>query len=157
MQHLIDIQRVDALAELPDETLQAWLELALSEQTVACELSVRLVDRQEMQALNRDYRQRDYPTNVLSFPADLPPSIQDQLEYRLLGDIVVCTPVLRQEAQEQGKSLHAHAAHLLIHGCLHLLGFDHEEDAEASIMEEREIELFARLNIADPYAQREHG
>ncbi len=155
MQHLIDIQRADDLSELSDANLISWAECALAEQEMACELSLRLVDDAEMSALNRDYRGRDYPTNVLSFPADLPESIQAELSHRLLGDVVICTAVLQREANEQGKSLHDHAAHLVVHGCLHLLGLDHQDELQAQCMEAREIALLARLGIADPYLNRE--
>ena len=101
----------------------------------------------EGQSLNHTYRGKDYATNVLSFPADLPP----ELDLPLLGDLVVCAPVVAREATEQHKQLNAHWAHMVIHGCLHLLGYDHIDDAEADEMEALERELLAQLGIADPY------
>src|SRR5690606_7773710 len=114
----------------------------------ATELSIRIVDDAEARALNRDYRNRDYATNVLSFPADLPPGIT----VPLIGDIVLCAPVIAREAQEQGKALGDHYAHLAIHGVLHLLGFDHGTDAEAARMEALETRILAGLGIGNPYA-----
>jgi probable rRNA maturation factor len=106
------------------------------------------VDTKEACSLNRHYRGKDYATNVLSFPADLPPEMQ----VPLLGDLVICAPVVAKEAAEQGKSLAAHYAHLTIHGVLHLLGLDHEDEREAEAMERIERELLADLGYADPYA-----
>jgi probable rRNA maturation factor len=143
----LDIQRASASADLPDdESFRLWAGLALQNRP-GHELTIRLVDEEESQALNRDYRHKDYPTNVLSFPADLPP----ELNIPLLGDLVVCAPVVAREAQEQGKPLQAHWAHMVIHGCLHLTGYDHIEDAEADEMESLERQLLAQLGIADPY------
>ncbi|WP_339844913.1 rRNA maturation RNase YbeY [uncultured Halopseudomonas sp.] len=143
----LDIQRASTSADLPDdESFRLWAGLALQNRP-GHELTIRLVDEEESQALNRDYRHKDYPTNVLSFPADLPP----ELNIPLLGDLVVCAPVVAREAQEQGKPLQAHWAHMVIHGCLHLTGYDHIEDAEADEMESLERQLLAQLGIADPY------
>lgn len=113
----------------------------------AAELSVRIVDEAEGRSLNRDYRGRDYATNVLSFPAELPPGI----DVPLLGDIVMCAPVIAQEALEQHKTIRDHYAHLTVHGVLHLLGLDHDTDAHATRMEALETRILAALGIADPY------
>ncbi len=110
-------------------------------------LSIRLVDAEEGQALNAQYRHKDYPTNVLSFPAELP----DGVELPLLGDLVLCVPVVEREAAEQGKPLLHHWAHLTIHGVLHLLGHDHLQEDEAAAMEALEVQALARLGIPDPY------
>ncbi|MFO1495002.1 MAG: rRNA maturation RNase YbeY [Lysobacterales bacterium] len=110
-------------------------------------LSVRVVDEDEGRALNRQYRHKDYATNVLSFPADPAPSGGP----RFLGDLALCAPVVAREAAEQGKPLKAHYAHLCIHGVLHLLGFDHETEAEAERMEALEVRALAALAIANPY------
>ena len=133
-----------------EKRLQRWLDtayeaLALSE---ALELTVRLVDNDEMQELNREYRGKDAPTNVLSFPCDwdLPE------EPRLLGDIVIAAAVVNREAKEQKKNADAHWAHITVHGFLHLLGYDHIEDADAEKMENTERDILARLGYPDPYA-----
>lgn len=133
-----------------EKRLQRWLDtayetLALSE---ALELTVRLVDNDEMQELNREYRGKDAPTNVLSFPCDwdLPE------EPRLLGDVVIAAAVVNREAKEQKKSAEAHWAHITIHGFLHLLGYDHIEDSDAEKMESAERDILDRLGYADPYA-----
>ncbi|GGC99887.1 rRNA maturation RNase YbeY [Halopseudomonas salina] len=143
----LDIQRASTAAELPDdESFRHWAGLALSDRP-GHELTIRLVDEEESQTLNREYRHKDYPTNVLSFPADLPP----ELNIPLLGDLVICAPVVAREAEEQEKPLQAHWAHMVIHGCLHLIGYDHMEDAQADEMESLERQLLAQLGIADPY------
>ncbi len=111
------------------------------------ELSVRVVDREEMRELNARYRQRDKPTNVLSFPVDLPPGVNAPL----LGDIVLCAPVVRDEAHAQGKSLQAHWDHMLVHGILHLLGYDHESEHDATVMEALERRALASLGWPCPY------
>ena len=145
----VDIQRACDIAEQPDDdSLRRWASLALRDHP-GKELTIRLVDAVESQTLNRDYRDKDYPTNVLSFPADLPP----ELDIPLLGDLVICVPVVNREAQEQGKTSAAHWAHMVIHGCLHLLGHDHIEDDEAEVMEQLERQLLAELGIADPYLE----
>lgn len=109
------------------------------------QLTVRLVDQDEARQLNTDYRQRDYATNVLTFPYGTTP------DGYLHADIVLCLPVLTQEAAEQGKTLDNHAAHLLIHGVLHALGYDHESDEAADVMESLEIQVLASFAIANPY------
>jgi probable rRNA maturation factor len=116
------------------------------------EISLRLVDETEMRALNHRYRGRDGATNVLSFPADLPPGLPDDAELSLLGDIVICAPVVRREASEQNKSEAAHWDHMLVHGVLHLLGYDHVDDDEAECMEALERDTLAELGHSDPYA-----
>jgi probable rRNA maturation factor len=136
--------------EVPDETdLRRWCELALRQRTADSELTIRLVDEAEGRELNRTWRQKDYATNVLSFPADVPDGL---LDIPLLGDLVICAPVVEREAAEQGKAPQAHWAHLVIHGCLHLLGYDHIDDHEAEEMESLERQLLAELGHADPYA-----
>jgi probable rRNA maturation factor len=110
-------------------------------------VSVRIVDTEEGQALNLQYRGRDYATNVLSFPVELPPGVN----LPLIGDLVICAPVVAREAAEQGKKPADHWAHLTIHGTLHLLGYDHIDEAEAETMEALETRVLAGLGIADPY------
>jgi len=139
---------------VPSEALfQQWCETAVRMRKGDSELTIRLVDVPEGRELNNTYRHKDYATNVLSFPADVP---DDMLDIPLLGDLVICVAVVEREAAEQGKSLEAHWAHLVIHGCLHLLGFDHEEDEEAEEMEALERTLLAELGHPDPYADDEH-
>ena len=129
-------------------TLRAYAEAALAGRRKDGELSVRIVDADEGRALNRDYRHKDYATNVLSFPAELPPGVP----LPILGDLVLCAPVIAREAEEQGKPLKHHYAHMLVHGVLHLLGHDHMDEAEAEAMEAIEREVLAGLGIPDPYA-----
>ena len=129
---------------------EKWLEIALQDQGDVS-LAVRVVDTGEMQALNARYRGKDKPTNVLSFPADLPEAVIENLDARPLGDIVICAPVVGHEAGKQGKPPADHWAHLAIHGALHLLGHDHQGDAEAEAMESLEVKCLAALGIPDPY------
>ena len=143
----IEVQR-ESEADVPDDAaFRAWVEAALADRGKPAALSVRIVDAEEGRALNARWRERDRPTNVLSFPADLPP----ELELPLLGDLVLCAPVVLREAAEQGKRPLDHWAHLVIHGVLHLLGMDHQDDSEAEEMEQREREILAVLGIGDPY------
>ena len=151
MQVELDLQLASEAAALPDEAqLRRWCELALRQRTADSELTIRLVDEAEGRELNHTWRHKDYATNVLSFPADVPDEL---LDIPLLGDLVICVPVVEREAREQGKTLEAHWAHLVIHGCLHLLGYDHLEDEEAEEMEALERELLAELGHPDPYAE----
>jgi probable rRNA maturation factor len=132
----------------PDSFRQwAAAALAVARRRRASELSIRLVDATEGRELNRHYRERDYATNVLSFPADLPPGVR----LPLLGDLIICAPVIAREAVEQGKPLRHHYAHMTVHGVLHLLGHDHLIDAEAERMEALERRALAGLGIPDPY------
>ena len=129
-----------------------WVNTALESRIREADLAIRIVDMDEGRALNRHYRGKDYATNVLSFPADVP---DEFLDIPLLGDLVICIAVVEREAAEQGKALEAHWAHLVIHGCLHLLGYDHIEDEEAEEMEALERTLLAELGHPDPYADDE--
>ena len=135
---------------LPAATsFKRWTEAALfaARHRKPAELSIRIVDAREGRALNRRYRDRDYATNVLSFPVELPPGVASPL----LGDLAICAPVVAREAREQGKALRDHYAHLTVHGVLHLLGFDHQEDADAARMEKLETGILAKLGVPDPY------
>ncbi|WP_312233098.1 rRNA maturation RNase YbeY [Stutzerimonas nitrititolerans] len=146
----LDLQRVSQDEAPGDEDFRRWCELALRQRSADSELTIRLVDEAEGHELNHTWRQKDYATNVLSFPADVPDEL---LDIPLLGDLVICVPVVAREAAEQGKPLEAHWAHLVIHGCLHLLGYDHIDDAEADEMEALERQLLAELGHPDPYAE----
>ena len=128
-------------------SFRRWVAAALDGRIREADLAIRLVDDKEGRALNRHYRGKDYATNVLSFPADLPEGVK----LPLLGDLVICVPVVVREAAEQGKRLNDHYAHLTVHGALHLLGWDHEDEREAECMEQLEREILASLGIADPY------
>ncbi|MGF6712097.1 putative rRNA maturation factor [Luteibacter sp. W1I16] len=130
-------------------SFRRWVEAALkgARRRKATEVAIRIVDADEGRALNLQYRGRDYATNVLSFPADLPPG----LNLPLIGDLVICAPVVVREAAEQGKKPADHWAHLTVHGTLHLLGYDHIDEAEAEAMEGLETRVLAGLGIADPY------
>jgi len=143
----VDVQNATAMEPLPEDAqFNLWVETALREHDVA-ELTLRLVDRDESRELNSRYRGKDKPTNVLSFPAELPPG----LDIPLLGDIVICAPLVGEESEVQHKSLQAHWAHLVIHGVLHLLGHDHQDEQEAAEMEAIEVELLASLGYGNPY------
>lgn len=140
-----------ALREQPDTLPDAGLEAAVRAGE-PLELAIRLVGEPESRTLNHDYRGKDKPTNVLSFPAELPDMVLAELEERPLGDLVICAPVVAREAAEQGKPLNAHYAHLTVHGVLHLLGLDHEDEREAEAMEAIERAILAELGHADPYS-----
>ena len=136
----------------PDDAIREWVlrAAAVAGQDGDYAVSVRVVDEDEMHALNRDYRDQDKATNVLSFPAGdidgLPPG-----EAPILGDLVVCAGVVTREAAEQGKAVVDHWSHMVVHGTLHLLGYDHMTDSEAAAMERLERDILAGLGIADPY------
>lgn len=132
-------------------SFRKWVATALTGRIRDADLAIRVVGAKEGRALNRHYRGKDYATNVLSFPADLPEGLPDGVRLPLLGDLVICAPVVAREAREQGKPLNAHYAHLTVHGTLHLLGWNHEDPREAECMERLEREILARLGIADPY------
>ncbi len=146
----LDVQLAFDADNLPTEQqLQTWIDVALSECTHDTELVIRIVDESESASLNQHYRNKTGPTNILSFPfeaPDLPDFASD-----LLGDLVICAPVVAKEALNQQKLLHHHWAHIVIHGVLHLLGYDHIDDDEAEIMEQKEIALLQHLNINNPY------
>ena len=134
-------------------SFRKWVAAALEGRIREADLAVRLVDAREGRALNRHYRGKDYATNVLSFPADMAEGVKlpKGVKMPLLGDLVLCAPVVAREAREQKKPLAAHYAHLTVHGTLHLLGWNHEDAREADCMEALEREILAGLGIADPY------
>ena len=146
----IEVQVAVTAAAVPDAgQLRAWAARALQQQAEAAELVIRVVDEAEITALNRAYRGKDGPTNVLSFPSELPAEVGSTL----LGDIIICAPVVARECVLQDKSPEAHWAHLVIHGVLHLLGFDHHTEAEAARMEALEVRLLDELGFSDPYRE----
>jgi len=136
------------------ERLSAWAAAALDAAgRPGSMITVRVVGAEEGRALNRDYRGRDCPTNVLSFPfAEIPPEAMAEIGGPYIGDLVICAPVVAREAAEQGKPAAAHWAHMVVHGVLHLAGHDHRDDSEAEAMEARERGILAGLGVADPYA-----
>ena len=132
-------------------SFRRWVAAALDGRIREADLAIRIVGSREGRALNRHYRGRDYATNVLSFPADLPEGLPEGIRMPLLGDLVLCAPVIAREAKEQHKPLTAHYAHLTVHGALHLLGWDHGDDVEAEAMEQLERGILAGLGLPDPY------
>jgi len=153
----IDLQIACDADNLPNEAdIQRWVEAALEGRKEDADVCIRIVDNDESQALNLEYRGKDKPTNVLSFPFEVPAELIEMgvdLEGMdaTLGDLIVCAPVVAAEASEQKKTLDAHWAHMVVHGCLHLLGFDHIKDDEADIMEALERDILAELGFDDPY------
>ena len=145
----------DGQAAPTQDLLHRWLSATLNAAqytATAAEVSVRLVDDSESQQLNNQYRQQDKPTNVLSFPFESPAGLPDDVQLPLLGDLVICAAIVEQEAQVQNKSLESHWAHMLVHGTLHLLGFDHIKDSEATTMEALETQILTGLGYPAPYA-----
>ncbi|MWN89611.1 rRNA maturation RNase YbeY [Gilliamella sp. Pra-s65] len=133
---------------LPTEAqILQWLGVILPQFVDNAELTIRIVDEQESQQLNNTYRHKDKPTNVLSFPFESP----IEIDVPLLGDLVICQQVVEAEATQQHKSLTSHWAHMIVHGCLHLLGYDHILDDEAEEMENIEIDIMQQLGFEDPY------
>ncbi|MTI14868.1 rRNA maturation RNase YbeY [Sansalvadorimonas verongulae] len=151
MSVFIDLQVAGESGNLPsEEQLVAWATAAVRDERDEAEISVRIVDVEEGRELNAQWRQKDYATNVLSFPSDLPV----ELGLPLLGDLVICAPVVEREADEQQKTLTSHWAHMVIHGTLHLLGYDHIEDDEAETMEALETSIMLSLGFNDPYEEQ---
>lgn len=149
---LVDLQlALDGKAAVPDaELFQKWANAVATQLLGDADNSgccIRVIDADEMQQLNRQFRGKDKPTNVLSFP--LPASVEDGLTW--LGDILICAPVVASEAAEQGKSETAHWAHMTVHGLLHLLDYDHEKDKDAEEMERLEVATLSGLGFANPY------
>jgi probable rRNA maturation factor len=128
-------------------SFRKWAAAAAKGRILRADLAIRVVAEKEGRALNHKYRGKDYATNVLSFPTELPEGVN----LPLLGDLVICAPVVAKEAAEQGKPLAAHYAHLTVHGVLHLLGLDHDDEREAEAMELIEREILADLGFPDPY------
>lgn len=152
MSPYIDLQVATEAPHPVLEQFQRWASTALAEfenNGQENEIVIRLVDDAESAALNQQYRHKSGPTNILSFPFEAP----DGVEIDLLGDLVICAPLIAREAAEQGKPVSDHWAHITVHGILHLLGYDHVDEREAELMENLEIEILAELDIANPYME----
>jgi probable rRNA maturation factor len=150
MTYRINIQHIADKAFAPKASLmRKWASAALSRKIAEAEITLRLVDTEEMTALNATYRHKKGPTNVLSFPFSIPDAIPMDIPF--IGDIVICTDVVNREASEQGKEPAAHWAHMIVHGIFHLLGYDHTSDEEAIVMESLEIETLKTLGFPNPY------
>lgn len=154
----VEIQRQLELDGIPDDqSLRTFAEAALDQSAMdnraQAEICVRIVDEAEGRALNLQWRGKDYATNVLSFPGSVPPGLPAGSAPGLMGDVVLCAPVVAREAHDQSKRPAHHWAHLIVHGVLHLRGFDHIEQPSASLMEQREREILAGLGISDPYLE----
>ena len=148
IQLTVDVQYAVSADGIPGvDSIRQWVMQALPAELAAAELTIRIVDEAEITALNMQYRGKDGPTNVLSFPYEAIAGVETDL----LGDVVICAPVVASEAIAQGKSLQAHWAHLVIHGVLHLLGYDHKQQNDALRMETTETELLAGLGYQNPY------
>lgn len=146
----LDLQIAVEVDNLPTQAqFESWVRIAVGQTMPAVELTIRLVEVSESQHLNHTYRGKDKPTNVLSFPFEAPAEI----DLPLLGDLIICVDVVEKEAQQQDKTLEAHWAHMVIHGCLHLLGYDHIIDEEAEEMESLETQLLEHLGFTDPYKE----
>lgn len=160
LQIAVDASSLSQVSLPQEEQLLAWAKVAVSKVLNNQEptaLTIRIVSSEESQELNHQFRAKNCPTNVLSFPFELPEGLPLELlqeilpEEKALGDLVICAEVVAREAGQQGKKLEDHWAHMVIHGCLHLLGYDHIKDAEAEIMEDLEAEILAELGIGNPY------
>ena len=156
MRVVLDLQQAPPEVEAWADALRHCAAEALSAGGCAApcaELTLRFCDEEEMRRLNCTYRGVDRPTNVLTFPFELPAATEPPL----LGDVLLCPAVLRREADEQHRPLRAHLCHLLVHGCLHLLHYDHEQEEEARVMENLESAIMARLGFPDPYVKIEEA
>jgi probable rRNA maturation factor len=159
----VSIQRAVDGDDLPsDEDLRQWARMAFeavrrNDQAQETTMTIRLVGEPEITQLNRDFRYKDKPTNVLSFPFEAPPGMPEGQMVLELGDVIICAPVVASEAQAQGKSLEGHWAHMVTHGTLHLLGYDHISEPDAQEMETLETQILAKLHYPDPYQEEKHA
>jgi len=153
----LEVQRATTSSTAPDdEQFRLWAKLLVAREEFELgglehKLVIRIVDEKEGRRLNRKYRGKDYASNVLSFPVELPEGLPPAIKQAPLGDLLICAPVVAREAIEQGKSEINHWAHLTIHGVLHLLGYEHEQGVDAAVMEALEMDILATLDIPDPY------
>lgn len=148
---IIDFEDATGICPIASDQVVSWVKSLASEIEEASELVIRVVDANESQKLNKTFRDKDYPTNVLSFPAD----IQLPEGPTILGDIAICLPVVKREADEQSKRFDQHFAHMVVHGCLHLMGYDHEDEDDADQMEAKEIGILENLGYPNPYLSQE--
>ena len=148
---IIDFEDATGICPIASDQVVSWVESLASEIEEASELVIRVIDANESQKLNKTFRDKDYPTNVLSFPAD----IQLPEGPTILGDIAICLPVVKREADEQSKRFDQHFAHMVVHGCLHLMGYDHEDEDDADQMEAKEIGILENLGYPNPYLSQE--
>ncbi len=145
----LDIQVVSGSKLLPTiKQFQYWVDSVLKDKTIDSEIVIRIVDEQEMTGFNQQYRKKKGSTNILSFPFSAP----DGIESLLLGDLLVCAPVVEKEAIQQNKTIQNHWAHLIVHGILHLIGYDHSDDVEAEEMETLEVNILKTIKIKNPYS-----
>ncbi|MCP3687335.1 MAG: rRNA maturation RNase YbeY [Gammaproteobacteria bacterium] len=143
----IDLQNESQYEPVPEaEEFLHWASEALQNENCELEQTIRIVGEDEIQRLNSQYRGKDAVTNILSFPAEMP-----HIDYQYLGDLVICAPLVEREALEQSKTAHAHWAHLVVHGMLHLQGFDHENETEAAKMEMLEVKILSTMGYSNPY------
>lgn len=146
----IIVQRAVSDIFIPSNAhLKKWTKAVLKEKIPNAELTIRVVDKDEITTLNSTYRNKNKPTNVLSFPFEMPPGVE--IETPILGDLIICAAVIEEEAKEQNKTPESHWAHMVVHGTLHLLGYDHVKNDEAIKMESEEITILAELGFNDPY------
>lgn len=150
MYHVIIQLLVDKEQAVSPALMRKWAKAVLQQQKQKeTEVTIRIVDRDEMTELNSTFRKKKGPTNVLSFPANLPDELKEELP--ILGDIVICADVVNEEAQKQGKPNRSHWAHMIVHGMYHLLGYDHVTDKDAALMEKLEIQTLKKLGFGNPY------
>jgi len=148
----LEVQYTEQAEEPPSiDEFQSWANMALINEKEV-QVSLRVVGEEESQSLNKEYRNKDKSTNVLSFPMEIPQALVDEIDMPvILGDLIICAPVVEQEARQQNKTSKAHWAHMVIHGMLHLQGYDHISDEQAEEMEILEIKLLQQLGIENPY------
>ena len=152
MSYFVDIQQAsEEIPPVSNDVLRNWATLTITPYREAAELTLRFVDTTEITYLNRVYRKKNTATNVLAFPATYPKDVE--LEYPLLGDVIICPSVLIEESKTLKTPLTAHWAHITIHGILHLLGYDHIKEEDAVVMQAIEIQLLAKLNFDNPYRE----
>lgn len=155
MTYLIDIQiATDAQISITEGQITDWAMHTLKSEINGGEITIRITDQDEITQLNHAYRKKNQATNVLSFPANIPKNID--LDTPLLGDIIICLDVIIQEAQDLNKSLESHFAHMIVHGILHLLGYDHIEPTDAEIMQAKEIKIIHAIGYSNPYTEEEN-